>query len=142
MRRSPNAIRAFLLGINYDTGRWFYFPLAFLIKATLGFLALLAISPFLRPLWRKRREVIFLLVPAALYFGVSLLSTMNIGIRHILPVFPFLIVVAAAAAVALSGRPVGARFWRARWSLLMWRRRPQHFPITFHMRMKPGAVLR
>ncbi|MDE2183331.1 MAG: glycosyltransferase family 39 protein [Alphaproteobacteria bacterium] len=97
-RRDP----AFLLGVDYDTGRWFYFPLAFLIKATLGFLALLAVSPFLRALRRTRREIVFLLVPAVLYFAVSLFSSMDIGVRHILPVFPFLVVFAAAAAVALA----------------------------------------
>jgi Dolichyl-phosphate-mannose-protein mannosyltransferase len=95
----------FLLGIDYDTGRWFYFPLVLVIKATLGFLALLVISPFLRALWQKakRREIVFLLVPPTLYFGVSLLSTMDIGIRHILPIFPFLVVFASASAVTLTG---------------------------------------
>ncbi len=42
----------------------------------------------------------FLLVPSLLYFAVSLTSGINIGVRHILPVYPFFIVVAAAGAVA------------------------------------------
>ncbi|MGD0831700.1 MAG: phospholipid carrier-dependent glycosyltransferase [Terracidiphilus sp.] len=94
----------FLLGIDYETGHWFYFPVAFLIKSTLGFLTLLVAAPFLKYLWRegKWRTSAFLLVPALMYFGVSLGSTMNIGIRHILPVYPFLIVIVAAAAVALE----------------------------------------
>ncbi|MGA9069573.1 MAG: phospholipid carrier-dependent glycosyltransferase [Terracidiphilus sp.] len=94
----------FLLGTDYATGRWFYFPVAFLIKSTLGFLILLLISPFLRDLWKdgKWRATIYLLFPALMYFGVSLASTMNIGIRHILPVYPFFVVIAAAVAVALA----------------------------------------
>jgi 4-amino-4-deoxy-L-arabinose transferase-like glycosyltransferase len=94
----------FLLGVDYATGRWFYFPVAFLIKSTLGFLALLLAAPFLENLWKcgKWRATAYLLVPALMYFGVSLASTMNIGIRHILPVYPFFIVIAAAAAVALA----------------------------------------
>jgi hypothetical protein len=101
----------FLLGTDYATGHWFYFPIAFLIKSTLGFLALLLAAPFLKDLWKadKWRATLFLLLPALMYFGVSLASTMNIGIRHILPVYPFFVVIAAAAAVALSRR----RSWGA-----------------------------
>ncbi len=94
----------FLLGMDYATGRWFYFPVAFSIKSTLGFLALLLVSPFLKDLWKagKWRVSLHLLIPALMYFGVSLASTMNIGIRHILPVYPFFVLIAAAAAVALA----------------------------------------
>jgi tetratricopeptide (TPR) repeat protein len=101
----------FLLGTDYATGHWFYFPIAFLIKSTLGFLALLLAAPFLKDLWKdgKWRTTLSLLLPALLYFGVSLASTMNIGIRHILPVYPFLVLIAAAAAVALTRR----RSWGA-----------------------------
>jgi tetratricopeptide (TPR) repeat protein len=101
----------FLLGTDYATGHWFYFPIAFLIKSTLGFLTLLLAVPFLKDLWKtgKWRATLSLLLPALMYFGVSLASTMNIGIRHILPVFPFIILIAAAAAVALARR----RSWGA-----------------------------
>jgi uncharacterized membrane protein YozB (DUF420 family) len=100
----------FLLGTDYTTGHWFYFPVAFLIKSTLGFLALLVVAPFLKDLWQsgKWRTTAYLLVPALLYFGASLASTMDIGIRHILPVFPFFVLIASAAAVALvRKRPWG-----------------------------------
>jgi tetratricopeptide (TPR) repeat protein len=94
----------FLLGTDYATGRWFYFPVAFLIKSTLGFLALLVAAPFLKRIWKdgKWRTTCYLLLPAFMYFGVSLASTMNIGIRHILPAYPFFVLIAAAAAVALA----------------------------------------
>ncbi len=96
----------FLLGTDYATGHWFYFPVAFLIKSTLGFLVLLLAAPFLKVLWKggKWRTTVYLLLPALMYFGVSLASTMNIGIRHILPVYPFFVLIAAAAAVALARR--------------------------------------
>jgi hypothetical protein len=96
----------FLLGTDYATGHWFYFPIAFLIKSTLGFLALLLSAPFLNELWQagKWRTTFYLLLPALMYFGVSMASTMNIGIRHILPVYPFFVLIAAASAVSLARR--------------------------------------
>jgi hypothetical protein len=92
----------FLLGTVYADGRWFYFPLVFLMKATLPMLLLLAASPFvargMNTQWR------FLVIPPVAYLAVSMFSGLNLGVRHILPVFPFLILIAAAAASALLGR--------------------------------------
>ncbi len=93
----------FLLGKIYPHGRWFYFPVAFVIKSTLGFLLLLALVPLSKALrlQKTRREVLFLVIPPVLYFALSLTSGLNIGVRHILPVYPFLIVLAAAGGVSL-----------------------------------------
>lgn len=93
----------FLLGQRYPQGRWFYFPAAFLIKATIGFLILLALVPFAHALWRRglRREVVFLVLPPLIFFGAAMTAKLDIGIRHILPIMPFLIVLVAGAAAAL-----------------------------------------
>lgn len=97
---------AYLLGKLYPTGRWFYFPIAFLIKSTLGFLLLLCLLVFAKEIWarEKRREVVFLILPALFYFVTALTSNLDLGIRHILPIFPFLIVLAAAGAWSLMRR--------------------------------------
>ncbi|MGB9147817.1 MAG: glycosyltransferase family 39 protein [Acidobacteriaceae bacterium] len=94
----------YLFGRMYPEGRWFYFPAAFLIKSTIGFLLLLALLPFARALRRTeyRREVVFLILPPAIYFGMALTSKLEIGIRHVLPAMPFLVVLAAAGAMSLS----------------------------------------
>ena len=78
---------------------WFYFPAAFVIKMTIGFLILLAMVPFARALWQKelRREVVFLLLPPVIFFGSAMSAKVDIGIRHILPIMPFLIVLVARA---------------------------------------------
>jgi hypothetical protein len=103
---SAGGRQTFLLGHLYPTGQWFYFPVAFVIKNTLGLLLLLLLAVVTGPyLWReKRREMLFLFIPAAIFFGMSLTSRLNIGIRHILPVYPFLIVLAAGGAWALAAR--------------------------------------
>lgn len=94
----------FLLGKRYPQGKWFYFPVAYLIKATIGFLVLLALIPFARALWKAehRRELVFMLLPPLVFFGAAMTSKLNIGIRHVLPAEPFLIVLAAAAGVSLA----------------------------------------
>src|SRR5262249_17099519 len=50
------------------------------------------------------RNIRFLAIPAVIYFLVSLTSKLNIGHRHLLPVYPFLIAIAAAAACELAQR--------------------------------------
>ena len=108
----------YLFGKVYPHGRWFYFPAALLIKSTLGFLILLALLPFARALWGKehRREILYLAVPAVAFFGWAMTSKLDLGIRHILPVFPFLIVLVAAGAVSLARR---SRVWAWAVSLLL-----------------------
>lgn len=96
----------YLFGRMYPQGRWFYFPAAFLIKSTIGFLLLLLLIPFSRALWRDdvRREVLFLAIPPVIFFGAALTSKLDIGIRHAMPGMPFLIVLVAAGAVGLARR--------------------------------------
>lgn len=95
----------FLLGEIYPSGKWFYFPAAFLIKTSLALLVLLASRLLFFKFSRCRtREMLFLLLPPLAFFGVALSSKMNIGVRHILPVYAFFIVVAAASACAVSRR--------------------------------------
>ena len=100
----------YLFSKMYPQGRWFYFPAAILIKWTLGFLLLLVLLPFARALRRRavRREVVFLILPPAVYFGMALPSKLDIGIRHIMPTMPFLMVLVAAGAMALSRQ---SRVW-------------------------------
>jgi hypothetical protein len=103
---SSGGRQTFLLGHLYSTGQWFYFPITFVIKSTLAFLLLLLLTFVAAPyLWgEKKRETLFLTIPAAVFFALSLTSRLNIGIRHILPIYPFLMVLAAGAAWWLAGR--------------------------------------
>jgi tetratricopeptide (TPR) repeat protein len=92
-----------VLGTLYPTARWFYFPVAFAIKSSIALLLSLLIALLTLRLYReRRREMLFLLVPAVTYFALSMTSGLNIGVRHILPVYPFFIVVAAAGVCALA----------------------------------------
>jgi Dolichyl-phosphate-mannose-protein mannosyltransferase len=106
VQRVTDSSATYLLGKVYPSGQWFYFPVAFVIKETLPMLLLLLLSPialYFRRCWDWRRAA-FLVVPPALYFVVAMFSGLNIGIRHILPIFPFVGILAAAVAWTLWQR--------------------------------------
>ncbi len=103
VRSVANVWPSYMFGKVYAHGVWFYFPVAFVIKATLTtliFLPLIVYAIATRKL-RGWREILFLSLPLALYFAISMTSKLNIGVRHILLVFIFLLVLAGGAAWSL-----------------------------------------
>lgn len=97
---------------QYGTqGWWYYFPVAFALKTSLPFLiiALAALGWTLWQLARKRdSRILWLLIPMAIYAALSISSHINIGIRHFLPVYPFLFI----AGGALLDRLLSLRYPR------------------------------
>ena len=106
VRLTANFYTSYVLGKIYAHGVWFYFPIAFLIKSTVGFLVLLLMSLIVIGARRLNcwREILFLTVPPAFYLVVAFTVGMNIGVRHILPVYVFLSVLIGGAAWALIKR--------------------------------------
>jgi hypothetical protein len=100
VRAMANGMPSFIFGKVYEHGVWFYFPAVLVIKSTIGFLALvvLAFAAVIVGRFRRWREILFLLVPAVIYFWVAMGSSLNIGARHILPVYVFLCVFAACGS--------------------------------------------
>lgn len=101
---------SYVLGTVYPHGVWFYFPVAFAIKSTLPFLILLPI--IVAAVATRRlvgsREILFLSIPPAFHLLVAMSSRMNIGVRHILPLYAFLAVLGGGAAWAFARR---SRAW-------------------------------
>jgi len=94
---------SYVFGTSYPHGVWFFFPAAFAIKSTLVFVILPILVVFgLAKRAIGGREVYFLVIPPAVHFLVAMSSRMNIGVRHILPVYAFLAVLGAAALWALA----------------------------------------
>lgn len=110
--QSAQARSAFLAGDYSATGWVSFFPLAFWWKSTLALLAALILGvPALRRQWMDPvvritsdlTMVAPLLVLFTLYWAFSLSSHLNIGHRHILPVYPVLfILIGGLAAPGLS----------------------------------------
>ncbi len=108
VRSVANVWPSYIFGKVYAHGVWFYFPVSFLIKATLGLLGLLLLTGFALATRKMSvsRAVLFLVIPPGLYMLISMTSQLNIGVRHILLVFVFSCVLAAGGAWTLirSGR--------------------------------------
>jgi hypothetical protein len=85
----------YLLGKFSRTGWWYYFPVALLVKLPIAFLILLALGSF--TCLRERRRVGYLL-PIAFSLGIlipAMQGRIDIGIRHIEPIFIGLSIISA-----------------------------------------------
>ena len=107
---------AYFMGEVREEGWWTFFPTLIAIKIPLAILALIAIGLWRRPeskpgIWPFE----FLIAVPVAILAVAMPSRINIGIRHILPMFPFLVIIAAAGALWLAGQ--GRRAAWAQWTL-------------------------
>ena len=97
---------AFLLGHISATGWWYYFPLAMLFKTPIATLAAVALAAVIgiallrRSASSPRWAAVCLLVPVAIYMVSAMHSNLNIGVRHVLPVWPLLMIAAGVVAAA------------------------------------------
>ena len=85
---------AYLLGEISPNGFWLYFPVAFLVKTPVPTL-LIIILAIVYQLTSRRPKVSgthFLLVPVVTLFCFAIWSRLNVGWRHILPMYPLLFV--------------------------------------------------
>lgn len=98
--RGPN----YVLGELNRDGRWYAFPLMVLLKTPLALFVLLAWSLAARAEGPSRRELALwlLLPPLAWVAFFSLFVKPQIGVRYLLPAFPFLFVLAARPAAAAA----------------------------------------
>jgi len=80
---------AYLNGQVSSRGWWYYFPYVLWYKLTLPILILFVLSLFF---WRRSKEEFFLIIPPLFFLGLSMTSKIDIGIRHILLVLPFLFI--------------------------------------------------
>jgi 4-amino-4-deoxy-L-arabinose transferase-like glycosyltransferase len=105
---------AYLLGMHSMFGWWYYFPVVLAVKTPLPFLALLLGGAAIC-LGKARRANPAYWLPLAFSLGIlffSLFSHINIGVRHVLPVYMGFSIVAAIAAVRLLETSRTAR-WAA-----------------------------
>jgi 4-amino-4-deoxy-L-arabinose transferase-like glycosyltransferase len=113
---------SYLLGMSGNTGWWYYFIVAFFVKTPLSILVFFGISGFIffkkflvrlksnfkeSQIKNKFRSIIFtfkniplnyylISIPPLIYFMWSMSSHINLGVRHIFPVFPFVYLISSS----------------------------------------------
>jgi dolichyl-phosphate-mannose-protein mannosyltransferase len=92
----------FLLGQLSDHASPYFFPVTFALKTPLPLVALLVLAAFVTPRLSWRAAA-FLWLPVAVYLAFTFTRGLQIGHRHLLPIYPFLFV-AAGRAASLAGR--------------------------------------
>ena len=99
----------YLFGRFTLTGFWYYFPLAFAVKATIPLLLsmVLACIQFITKRFINRRGELIILVAAASYAGAVMLGADELGVRYLLPIFPLLFIWGSRIVVELRTRTAG-----------------------------------
>jgi hypothetical protein len=108
----------FVLGNFSHSGWWFYFPFGVLVKtpvAELGIGALvliLCIFSFRSIKWLDNGWTIAcLLIPASVYMLMAMSSTLQIGVRHVLPVYSLAYLLIAGGIALIWDK------WRWQWRI-------------------------
>jgi dolichyl-phosphate-mannose-protein mannosyltransferase len=103
---SNQSSMGFVAGKIYLHAPWFSTPLNFLIRNTTAMLAMILVAAFGIAITfrQQRRERLFLLVPAVVYLAVCLHASVSVGVRYLLPIFPFLLIAVADGCVELAKR--------------------------------------
>lgn len=85
---------AYLFGEFNFGGWWYFFPVTILLKTPIAFLVLLGLSlAKIKDLFKKDITLqIVLLGFVLIYLALAMISKTNLGQRHILPIYPLLIV--------------------------------------------------
>ena len=102
----------FLLGSYHENGSLLYFPILILSKTPVALLGICILAPLLPDSRRSITSVGRLWVAPLLYLSVAILSHVNLGFRHLTPIFPFLWLFCALALRPLTTQLDGGR-WKA-----------------------------
>ncbi|CAG0933515.1 hypothetical protein TFLX_03087 [Thermoflexales bacterium] len=102
--RVESSTSAFLLGQISPTGFWQYYPIVFLLKTPLPTLAFLVLGVLSLLARRRRADIASWLVPL-FFMLMAMIAGLNLGYRLILPVLPFVLMIAGRGVeVLLCGR--------------------------------------
>jgi hypothetical protein len=97
--------QGYLLGHLYTGGRWYYFPLAWLFKEPVSLIAAAILVAIVGARTVRKQQdhwtTCAIALPAIIYLAAAMAGNLNIGLRHILPVFPFIDVAIGLAAAKL-----------------------------------------
>jgi hypothetical protein len=96
--------KSYLLGEVRDTGWWYFFPVALAVKTPLAFILLSIAGALAAARSPPGRDRLLQCEPLAIAVGLLLVclpSRIDIGVRHVLPIYPFLAITAGLGLASL-----------------------------------------
>lgn len=109
-------LASFLLGQTSRGGWWYYFPITLLLKTSLPLLLLTAVGLLVSLKNRQWGKLTALWLPPILFLALVMVGNVSVGYRHILPLVPFLIMLAAYSVQPLPTTQSASRY---RWGLVL-----------------------
>lgn len=97
---------SFLFGEYSRKGWWYYYPVAlfFKIPISIQILSLLGAVKFFSERKITPGQIYFYAPPAAYLFIACFINNVNIGVRHVLPLYPYIVILAVQGGVWLRQR--------------------------------------
>ncbi|MGH9748533.1 MAG: ArnT family glycosyltransferase [Candidatus Polarisedimenticolia bacterium] len=107
---------AYLMGAYSETGWWYYFLFAWLVKTPPGIVLVVAasIAAFAAGRRLRLKDELFLWIPVGIFVAITCMWRVNIGLRHLLPIYPFLYLSAGRLLRSRTGAPPPAGKRRVR----------------------------
>jgi hypothetical protein len=110
---------SYLFWEDWIGGRWYFFPVAMLLKTPVSFLVILTFGFIfgIRTIretggaWRSDDRIWALGIAGALFAAATLSSDINIGLRHFLPIYPILAILAGVAVASWARRAIENRLF-------------------------------
>lgn len=103
---------SFLMGEVFHHGRWYFYPVNLALKTPLGFLLLAIFGIWINARDGMRLKDWRIIAPGASAVAILLsilTSPLNLGIRYLLPIYPFLAIASAGGLAALWSK---GTWWR------------------------------
>lgn len=94
----------------YYGGKWYYFPEVMLIKNPIPLLVLLAAGIYISIMQFRKNTLdeLFILLPILFFAGPFILANFNLGLRHVLPIFPFIFMLSSRV---VNTKLYNSKFW-------------------------------
>ena len=125
---TTNGHASYILGERHHFGVWYFFPVTLAVKTPLALLVLVGWRSWTA--WRKRLKIGAPLAYCAVILAIAMSSRINIGVRHVLPLYAGLAVIAGVGAASCCGIRAAAGvaqclrcsgYSRGRWFRALWR---------------------
>lgn len=89
---------AYLMGQYSQTGWWYYYPIAYLLKTPIPMILMLLAGSFafFRSQWVKATAKTTFIMTLVVFGFFTLTNKIDIGVRYLLPIYPILVIMAAA----------------------------------------------